>query len=102
VRVTSGEVREVCAPTVSDVRMYFDGVETEEPCTKLDAEPSRGMSTDSTLCRTARPEIAGPGRGYGMNKVVEMLHGEHIRGLSKEMQRASVLMAFRYRLRWRR
>jgi len=37
--------------------------------------------------------IAGPRRGYSINKVVEMLHSEHIRGLSKEMKRASVLMA---------
>jgi hypothetical protein len=51
------------------------------------------MSTDSSLCRTTRLGIEGPRRGYRMNKVVEMLHSEHIRGLSKEMQRASVLMA---------
>ncbi len=37
--------------------------------------------------------IVGPRRGYSINKVVEMLHSEHIRGLSKEMKRASVLMA---------
>jgi hypothetical protein len=37
--------------------------------------------------------IAGPRRGYSINKVVEMLRSEHIRGLSKEMKRASVLMA---------
>ena len=37
--------------------------------------------------------IVGPRRGYSINKVVEMLQSEHIRGLSKEMKRASVLMA---------
>jgi hypothetical protein len=37
--------------------------------------------------------IVGPRRGYSINKVVEMLRSEHIRGLSKEMNRASVLMA---------
>jgi hypothetical protein len=37
--------------------------------------------------------IVGPRRGYSINKVVEMLYSEHIRGLSKEMKRASVLMA---------
>ena len=37
--------------------------------------------------------IVGPRRGYSINKVVEMLSSEHIRGLSKEMKRASVLMA---------
>jgi hypothetical protein len=70
--------------------MYFSGAETEELCTKLDAEPSRGMSTDSLA---ARPGIAGPRRGYSRNKVVEMLHSEHIRGLSKQMRQASALMA---------
>jgi hypothetical protein len=34
--------------------MYFNGVETQELCIKLDAEPSRGMSTDSSLCLLRR------------------------------------------------
>ena len=37
--------------------------------------------------------IMNPRRGYGINKVVEMIQSEHIRGLSKEMKRAAVLMA---------
>jgi hypothetical protein len=37
--------------------------------------------------------IMNPRRGYSITKVVEMLHSEHIRGLSKEMRRAAVLMA---------
>jgi hypothetical protein len=37
--------------------------------------------------------IMNPRRGYSINKVVEMLHSEHIRDLSKEMKRAAVLMA---------
>jgi hypothetical protein len=37
--------------------------------------------------------IVNPRRGYSVTKVVEMLHSEHLRGLSKEMKRASVLMA---------
>lgn len=32
-------------------------------------------------------------RGHGVKRVVEMLHSEHIRGLSKEIKRAAVLMA---------
>jgi hypothetical protein len=32
-------------------------------------------------------------RGYSVNKVVEMVRSEHMRGLSKEMKRAAVLMA---------
>jgi len=37
--------------------------------------------------------IMNPRRGYSVNKVVEMLRSEHMRGLSKEMRRAAVLMA---------
>jgi len=37
--------------------------------------------------------IMNPRRGYSINKVVEMLHSEYIRELSKEMKRAAVLMA---------
>jgi hypothetical protein len=37
--------------------------------------------------------ILNPRRGYNIKKVVEMLHSEHLRGLSKELRRASVLMA---------
>ena len=43
------------------------------------------------ICRAAG--IIAPRKGYSINKVVEMLHSEHIRGLSKEMRRAAVLMA---------
>jgi hypothetical protein len=37
--------------------------------------------------------ILNPRKGYSINKIVEMLQSEHLRGLSKEMKRASVLMA---------
>ena len=37
--------------------------------------------------------ILNPRKGYSINKIVEMLHSEHLRGLSKELKRASVLMA---------
>ncbi len=37
--------------------------------------------------------IMTPRKGYSIQKVVEMLNSEHIRGLSKEMKRAAVLMA---------
>jgi len=37
--------------------------------------------------------IMNPRKGYSINKVIEMLHSEHIRGSSKEIKRASVLMA---------
>jgi hypothetical protein len=37
--------------------------------------------------------ILAPRKGYSIHKVVEMLRSDHLRGLSKEMRRASVLMA---------
>ncbi|MGA8272967.1 MAG: hypothetical protein WB919_15500 [Candidatus Sulfotelmatobacter sp.] len=37
--------------------------------------------------------IMNPRKGYGVHKVVEMLHSEHIGGLSTEMKRSAVLMA---------
>jgi hypothetical protein len=37
--------------------------------------------------------IMTPRKGYSIQKVVEMLNSEHIRGLSREMKRAAVLMA---------
>jgi len=37
--------------------------------------------------------IMDPRRGYSINKVVEMLHSQYIRNLSKEMKRAALLMA---------
>lgn len=43
------------------------------------------------ICRAAG--IMAPPKGYGINKVVEMINSEHVRGLSKELKRAAVLMA---------
>ena len=37
--------------------------------------------------------IVGPRRGYSIKKVMEMLQSEHLSALSKEMRRASVMMA---------
>jgi hypothetical protein len=37
--------------------------------------------------------IMEPCKGYSIKKVVEMLHSQHVRGLSKEMKRAALLMA---------
>jgi hypothetical protein len=37
--------------------------------------------------------IVSPRRGYTIKKVMEMLHSEHLSALSKEMRRASVMMA---------
>jgi predicted transcriptional regulator len=37
--------------------------------------------------------IMEPRKGYSIKKVIEMLHSQHVRGLSKEMKRAALLMA---------
>jgi hypothetical protein len=37
--------------------------------------------------------IMNPRKGYGISKVIEMLQSDHLRGLSKDMQRAAVLTA---------
>ena len=37
--------------------------------------------------------VVSPRRGYTIKKVMEMLHSEHLSALSKEMRRASVMMA---------
>jgi hypothetical protein len=37
--------------------------------------------------------ILNPRKGYSINKIVEMLHSEHLRGLARDLKRASVLMA---------
>ncbi len=37
--------------------------------------------------------VISPRRGYTIKKVMEMLHSEHLSALSKEMRRASVMMA---------
>ncbi|HUL34809.1 MAG TPA: hypothetical protein VL128_13060 [Candidatus Eisenbacteria bacterium] len=37
--------------------------------------------------------ITSPRRGYSISKVVEMIRSEHMRGLSREMRRAALLMA---------
>ena len=37
--------------------------------------------------------IRGPRKGYSINKIVELLRSEHLRGLAKEMKRTSILVA---------
>jgi len=52
--------------------------------------PARLLSYDDIYHAAG---IMNPRSGYGIRKVVEMLNSERIRDLSKEIQRASVLMA---------
>jgi hypothetical protein len=57
---------------------------------------SDGGTTVELLSMTDIYQTAGilnPRKGYSILKVVEMLRSEHLRGLSKEMKRASMLVA---------
>lgn len=60
------------------------------------AKESEGASSIELLSMPDIYQTAGilnPRKGYSILKVVEMLRSEHLRGLSKEMKRASVLVA---------
>jgi len=76
------------------------------------AAPEPSHATETTPANTAQKPVFGfqvellpiediyrdagimnPPKGYGIRKVVDMLHSEYIRGLSPEMKRAAVLMA---------
>jgi len=68
---------------------------TERPSAEP-AEKSAASSPIELLSMEGIYRAAGiinPRKGYSISKVIEMLHSEHIRGSSKEMKRASVLMA---------
>ncbi len=71
------------------------GARTERKVAMGGTESNSGFKVDlqamEDIYRAAG--IMTPRRGYSINKVVEMLYSDHIRGLSKEMRRASVLMA---------
>jgi hypothetical protein len=72
--------------TVAPVEVMTTEAEKEgEP------DPDLEMLSMEDIYRMAG--ILTPRKGYSINKIVEMLHSEHLRGLSKEMKRASVLMA---------
>jgi hypothetical protein len=73
------------APTISvPIERNVDGDEPE-------ASAELELLSMEDIYRVAG--IVGPRKGYSINKIVDMLHSEHLRGLSKEMKRASVLMA---------
>jgi hypothetical protein len=58
---------------------------------KLFPRPAVDLLPMEDICRAAG--IMAPPKGYGINKVVEMINSEHVCGLSKELKRAAVLMA---------
>ena len=71
-------------------------ISTEAPVNK----PSSTVTEISAPCTLLSYEdiyraagILSPGSGYGIHKVVEMMNNERIRDLSKDVKRASVLMA---------
>jgi hypothetical protein len=72
-------------------------ISTEVPVNKPNSTVAEAPSAPSPLLsyediyRAAG--IMSPGSGYSIHKVVEMMNNERIRDLSKEVKRASVLMA---------
>lgn len=75
------------APTVLPARERA----TTEPANEDGASIQMELLAAEDIFRAAG--ILSPRKGYGISKVVEMLRSDHIRGLSREMKRASVLMA---------
>jgi len=77
---------------------YDEALATPARATEANPEPeqtddSNGIELLSMTDIYQTAGIRGPRKGYSINKVVEMLRSEHLRGLSKEMKRASVLVA---------
>jgi len=72
--------------------LVHKGKETSaDPAAEDAASPQVELLTVEEIYREAG--IRNPRGGYSIGKVVEMLHSERLRGLSKEMRRAAVLMA---------
>jgi hypothetical protein len=61
------------------------------PSAEVVPRPAVELLPMEDVCRSAG--IMAPPKGYGINKVVEMINSEYVRGLSKELKRAAVLMA---------
>lgn len=70
----------------------------EAPVNKSQTRPAEGLTGPKNDLRSYEDiyhaaGILSPSSGYGIHKVVEMLNNDRIRNLSKDIQRASVLMA---------
>ncbi len=63
---------------------------TNSTATKSASTPSALLSHED-IYRVAG--IMSPGSGYGIHKVVDTMNNERIRDLSKDVKRASLLMA---------
>jgi len=73
-------------------------VEMEVPVNKPQTRPAEGVTATKGQLLSYEDIYHAAGilrlrSGYDINKVVEMLHSERIRGLSEDAKRASVLMA---------
>jgi hypothetical protein len=71
------------APTAETMGMEGEG--------EIEADAQVELLSMDDIYRMAG--ILAPRKGYSITKIGEMLQSEHLRGLSKEMKRASVLMA---------
>jgi hypothetical protein len=77
-----------------EIRMPHITPPTEKPSVHTAREvPNFQVELLSTEDIYRAAGITNPQRGYSINKVVAMLQSDHIRGLSKEMKHAAILMA---------
>src|SRR5579863_4031679 len=77
-----------------EIRMSHITLPTEKPPVHTAREvPNFQVELLSTEDIYRAAGIMNPRKGYSINKVVEMLRSDHIRGLSKEMKHAAILMA---------
>jgi hypothetical protein len=71
------------------------GAPRSMPKSSFDVDNTAGFEIDllpmEEIYRAAG--VVSPQKGYSVHKVVDMLHSEHIRGLSTDLKRAAVLMA---------
>lgn len=75
-----------------------NGTHTEVPVNKMQANLAESLAApqgDLLSCEDIyhASGILGARSGYGITKIIEMLNSKHIRELSKDVKRASVLMA---------
>ena len=73
-------------------------IQTEAPVNHSRSNPAEGLTGPQSNLLSYEDiyhaaGILSPGSGYGVHKVVDMLNSDRIRELSKDIKRASVLMA---------
>jgi hypothetical protein len=75
-----------------------NGTPTEDPVNTTQANPAESVAAPQGNLLSCEDIYHASGilsarSGYGINKIVDMLNSKHIRELSKDVKRASVLMA---------